>query len=85
MAKHPGDDGDWNLNSADPVPMTIRQRVDTQLGVTSREVIQAMEAEEAFLRTVKPFDMKRFTDRRDIPGRDRLIPSGENRKGPRPI
>ena len=72
--KHPGDDGDWNVDSADPVPMTIRQRVDTQLGVTSRAVINAMEAEDAFLETVKPYNTKRFTDRRPIPGRDKLIP-----------
>jgi len=74
MAKHPGDDGDWLLDSAKPVPMTIRQRCDTQLGVTSPEVIRAMEQEDAFLRTVKPFTTKRFTDRRPHPGRDRLIP-----------
>lgn len=74
MAKHPGDSGDWNLNSSAPKPMTIKERVDTQLGVTSPEVVRAMEAEEAFLRTVEPYTTKRFTDRRPIPGRDRLIP-----------
>ena len=74
MAKHPGDSGKWNLDSAAPEPMTIKQRIDTQLGVTSPEVVQAMKDEEAFLRTVKPFTTKRFTDRRPIPGRTRLIP-----------
>lgn len=72
--KHEGDDGNWNLDSAAPVPMTIKQRVDTQLGVTSPEVIRAMREEEAFLNTVEPFTTKRFTDRRPIPGRNRLIP-----------
>lgn len=74
MAKHPGDSGNWNLDSAAPEPMTIRQRVDTQLGVTSPEVIREMEKEQAFLGTVKPFTTKRFTDRRPIPGRDKLLP-----------
>jgi hypothetical protein len=74
MAKHAGDSGNWNLDSAAPKPMTIKERVDTQLGVTSREVIQAMEAEEAFLRTVKPYNTKRFTDRRPIPSRTREAP-----------
>ena len=74
MAKHPGDSGKWNLDSAAPEPMTIKQRIDTQLGVTSPEVVQAMKDEEAFLRTVKPFTTKRFTDRRAIPGRNKLLP-----------
>lgn len=74
MAKHPGDSGNWNLDSSAPVPMTIKQRVDTQLGVTSPEVIRAMEAEDAFLRTVKPFNTKIFTDRRPPPGRTKLLP-----------
>lgn len=74
MAKHPGDSGKWHLDSAAPMPMTIKQRVDTQLGVTSPEVIQAMRDEEAFLQTVKPYTTKRFTDRRPIPGRDKLLP-----------
>lgn len=75
--KHPGDDGDWNLDSAAPSSMTIRQRIDTMPQVTSPEVIKAMEKEEAFLRSItRPGmpDTKRFTDRRPIPGRDRLIP-----------
>lgn len=83
--KHPGDDGDWNLNSAYPVPMTIRERMNTLVDLPSQAQRRAMEAEEAFLRTVKPFTTSRFTDRRNIPGRDDLIPNGENRKGPRPI
>lgn len=83
--KHPGDDGDWNLDSAKPKPMSIRERLNTLLTPPDPQVVQVMEAEEAFLRQVKPFTMTRFTDRRNIPGRDRLIPSGENRKGPRPI
>lgn len=68
------DSGDWHLDSAAPVPMTIRQRCDTLMTPPSPGVIKAMEAEEAFLRTVKPFTTKRFTDRRPIPGRSRLIP-----------
>lgn len=72
--KHPGDDGDWNLNSADPVPMTIKERLNTLVDLPSQAQARAMEGEEAFLRTVKPYDTKRFTDRRPIPGRDRLIP-----------
>ena len=83
MAKHPGDDGKWNLNAADPVPMTIRERTDMLLTPPSPGVIKAMEDEEAFLRTIPPFTTKRFTDRRDIPGRDRVKPSGPDRKGPR--
>ena len=74
MAKHPGDDGDWYPGSAFPKPMSIRDRINTQLGVTSEAVIREMEKEEAFLASVKPFTEKRFTDRRPIPGRDRLIP-----------
>ena len=72
MAKN--DSGDWHLDSAEPKPMTIKERCETLLTPASREQIQAMEAEDAFLRTVKPFTTKRFTDRRPIPGRDRLIP-----------
>jgi hypothetical protein len=83
--KHPGDDGDWNLDSADPVPMTIDERLRTLIDLPSQAQRRAMEAEETFLRTVKPYTTKRFTDRRNIPGRDNLIPNGENRKGPRPI
>lgn len=82
MAKHPGDDGNWNLNSADPVPMTIKQRMNTLVDLPSQAQRQAMEAEEAFLRTVKPFTTQRFTDRRNIPGRDFVQPHGPDRKGP---
>lgn len=74
MANHPGDDGNWNLDSAAPVPMTVKQRVDTQLGVTSPAVVDAMLAEEAFLGTIPPFTTKRFTDRRPPVDRRRLIP-----------
>jgi hypothetical protein len=74
MAKHPGDDGDWNLDSAAEKPMSIRERCNTDLGITSDAVIRAMQVEEAFLRTVKPFTTKRFTDRRPIPGRGKLLP-----------
>jgi hypothetical protein len=83
MAKHPGDDGKWNLNAVDPVPMTIRERLDTLLTPASPGVVRAMEQEEEFLRNIPPFTTKRFTDRRDIPGRDRVKPSGPDRKGPR--
>lgn len=74
MAKHEGDDGDWCLDSAEDNDLTIKQRIDTQLGVTSPEVVRAMRAEQEFLSTVAPFTTKRFTDRRPIPGRNRLIP-----------
>lgn len=75
MAKHPGDDGDWNLDAAAPVPMTIKQRIDTQLGVTSPEVVKAMREEEAFLATIHGTpDTKRFSGRKTIPGRNRLLP-----------
>jgi hypothetical protein len=74
MSRHPGDDGDWHLDSAAPVPMTIRERLNTLVDLPSQAQVRAMEAEEAFLQTVKPFTTKRFTDRRPIPGRDRLIP-----------
>ena len=73
MAK--ADSGNWNLNAADAERMTIKQRVDTQLGVTSPEVVEEMRKEQAFLASV-PYKMpeRRFTDRRPIPGRKRLIP-----------
>lgn len=83
MAKHPGDSGKWNLNSADPVPMTIDERMNTLVDLPSQAQRRAMEDEEAFLRSVPPFTTARFTDRRDIPGRDRVKPSGPDRKGPR--
>ena len=72
MAKN--DSGDWHLGSAAPKPMSIRERVDMSVTLVSPEQIKVMKDEEAFLRTVKPFTTKRFTDRRPIPGRDRLIP-----------
>jgi hypothetical protein len=72
--KHPGYDGDWCLDSADPNPMSIRERLNTLLTPPDPQVIKVMQDEEAFLRQVKPFTTKRFTDRRPIPGRDRLIP-----------
>lgn len=75
MAKHPGDDGDWNLDSAAPSEMSIRERCNTQLGVTSPEVIEAMRDEERFVMGVaNAFPMKRFTDRRPMPGRSREKP-----------
>jgi hypothetical protein len=72
--KHPGDDGNWNLDAAAPVPMTIQERLNTLVDLPSEGQRRAMEQEEAFLRTVKPFTTKRFTDRRPIPGRTRLLP-----------
>jgi hypothetical protein len=78
MARKPkdaGDDGDWNLDAAAPVSMTIKQRCDTQLGVTSEAVREAMRQEEAFVNSVKGgFDTKRFTDRRPPPDRRRETP-----------
>lgn len=74
MAKHPGDSGKWNLNSADPKPMSIRDRLNTLLTPPDPQVVKVMQDEERFLDQVKPFTTKRFTDRRAIPGRDRLIP-----------
>jgi hypothetical protein len=74
MAKHPGDSGNWNLDSAAPEPLTIRERLNTLVDLPSQAQVRAMEAEEAMLKTVKPFTTKRFTDRRPIPGRDKLLP-----------
>lgn len=72
---HPEDTGDWDLDSdAGGLPMSIRERCDTDVGITSEAVKRAMRAEDAFLATVPPFTTKRFTDRRPIPGRSRLIP-----------
>ena len=81
--KHPGDDGKWNLDAADPVPMTIKERMNTLVDLPSQAQRRAMEAEDAFLRTIPPYTTKRFTDRRDIPDRNRVKPSGPDRKGPR--
>lgn len=75
MARHAGDSGNWNQNAAAPKRMSIRERVNTQLGVTSPEVVAEMKREETFLDSVrgKPPE-RRFTDRRPPPGRTRLIP-----------
>ena len=74
MSKHPGDSGNWNLDSAAPKPMSIRDRLNTLLTPPDPQVVKVMRDEERFLDSVKPFTTKRFTDRRPIPGRDRLIP-----------
>lgn len=75
MAKHPGDDGDWNLDSAKPLPMSIRERLNTLIDLPSQAQAEAMRAEEAFVRSVADqFPMKRFTDRRPMPGRSRGQP-----------
>lgn len=74
MAKHPGDSGNWNLDSAKPEAMTIDQRLNTLIDLPSQAQRKAMEEEDAFLRSVKPFTTQRFTDRRPIPGRTRLLP-----------
>ena len=75
MARNKHDSGNWHPNAADPVKMTIKQRIDTQLGVTSPEVREAMRREEEFLNSVRgKLGEAPFTDRRPIPGRDRLIP-----------
>jgi len=73
--KHPGDDGDWNLDSG-IVPMgTPEERARQSMTVVSPEVMAEMRKETAFLAGVtgKP-DLKRFTDRRPHPGRNRLVP-----------
>lgn len=73
--KHPGDDGDWNLDSG-IVPMgTPEERTRQSMTVVSPEVMRTMREETAWLNgiTGKP-DTKRFTDRRPIPGRSRLVP-----------
>lgn len=69
------DAGKAHRDAADLERMTIKQRCDTQLGVTSPEVVAAMRQEQAFLASV-PYKMPvhRFTDRRPPPGRTRLIP-----------
>lgn len=76
MARVPtGDSGDWNLGSGIvPLP-SVEERCKQSMTVVSPEVKAAMRAETAFLGSItgKP-DLKRFTDRRPIPGRDRLIP-----------
>lgn len=74
--KHPGDDGDWCLDSASRPRMSITQRLCTLVNAYGPGTIAAMEAEEAFLASVPagPPDTKRYTDRRAIPGRERMVP-----------
>lgn len=80
MAKHPGDDGDWNQDAMDQPRMSIKQRVDTQLGVTSPEVIRAMRVEDAFVASVHgKFNTTRFTDRRTPADRKHVTPHGADR------
>ena len=75
MARVPtGDSGDWNLDSASNPPLSIKERINRQVSLVSPEQVREMEKEEEFLRTVKPFTTKRFTDRRPPPDRKRLIP-----------
>jgi hypothetical protein len=72
---HPGDDGDWCLDSASRPRQSPEDRAKQSMSVVSPEVMQAMRAEDAFLDTIHGTpDLKRFTDRRPIPGRNRLIP-----------
>jgi hypothetical protein len=75
MANHPGDSGDWCLDSMSPPRLTMQERIDTGISTTSAAVRAAMRAEDAFLASItgKP-DTKRFTDRRSPPGRDKLLP-----------
>jgi len=83
-SKHPGDSGDWK--QGDTPRATVRERIDTALGVTSPEVIAAMKAEDAFMASL-PIGLDhapgRFTDRRNPPDRDHVKPWGDDRKGPR--
>lgn len=82
MAKHPGDDGNWNLDAADLPRMTLQQKIDTQPTVVSQEVRDAVRGEEAFLRSVTGVpNTKRFTDRRNPPDRNHTTPWGPDRKG----
>ena len=79
--KHPGDDGDWNLGSAEDPVGSIRERVDSNVTLTSQEQMQVMREEEAFIASVADqFPMKRFTDRRSPPDRDHVMPHGTNRQ-----
>lgn len=73
MAKN--DSGDWCLDSADPVKMSIRERLNTLLTPPDPGVIRVMEDEAAFVMSVhgKLGDAP-FTDRRPIPGRNRDKP-----------
>lgn len=73
-AKHPGDDGKWHQEG--PERMSIRERIGTGLGVTSPQVVEAMRAEDAFLRSIPDGGdvPKRFTDRRPPVDRSKLIP-----------
>lgn len=81
-SKHPGDDGKWHQGDAPRA--SLRDRVSTQLGVTSPEVLAAAKAEDAFLAglPVGGDVPKRFTDRRNPPDRDHAKPWGPDRKGP---
>jgi hypothetical protein len=76
MANHPGDDGDWCLDSASRKRMTVNERLCTLVNSYGPGTIAAMQAEEAFIASVPagPPDTKRFTDRRKIPGRERVMP-----------
>jgi hypothetical protein len=70
-----GDTGKWNLDSGLPPEKTIKQRVDQGLGVTSPEVVAAMEQERAFIASVNgKSNTRRFTDRRGMVGRTRTTP-----------
>jgi hypothetical protein len=72
-SKHPGDSGDWNTEM--PRPMTIGERTAGALSPVSPAVVEAMRQEEAFLNSITGTPpLKRFTGRRTIPGRDRLLP-----------
>ena len=73
-AKHPGDDGDWC--QGERPRMSIRDRMNTDMGVTSPAVQAAMRADDAFLASIPAADAapKRFTDRRPPVDRSKLIP-----------
>jgi hypothetical protein len=74
--KHEGDDGDWCLDSAQRPRMSINDRLCTLVNAYGPATIAAMQAEEAFIASVPagPPDTKRFTQRRAIPGRERMLP-----------
>ena len=73
-SKHPGDDGDWHQGA--PARMSIRERMNTDMGVTSAAVQAKMWEEDAFLASIpNGGDVpKRFTDRRPPVDRSKLIP-----------
>jgi hypothetical protein len=56
--------------------MTINERICTLVNVVGPATIAAMRAEDEFLASVPntPPDTKRYTDRRKIPGRERMMP-----------